>query len=260
LLLGLVTGLLTLAMAASAQASVRLRGVEVGGYPTIRATVVVSGQVGSVPRFTENGKAVSGLSAQNLGRAKSVVLAIDRSRSMAGRPLFDAIAAARAFVARKSPSDRIAIVAFGAHALKLTGFSSATIDAQGALRTVDVDGRSGTALYDALALSARMLGKESARGRVVVLLTDGHDVSSKNTLATAVAAAHASGTAVYPVAVATDKLSTDVLKLMSRETGGAFHRAASSEALKSIYARVAAELRHTWRLEYVTAARPGDNL
>ena len=247
-------------MAASAQASVRLRGVELGGYPTIRATVVVSGPVGSLPRLTENGEAVSGLSAQNLGRAKSVVLAIDRSRSMAGRPLFDAIAAARAFVARKSPNDRVAIVAFGAHALKLTGFSSATIDAQGALRTVDVDGRSGTALYDALALSARMLGKESARGRVVVLLTDGHDVSSKSTLAAAVAAAHASGTAVYPVAVATNKLSTDVLKLISRETGGAFHRAASSEALKSVYAKVAAELRHTWRLEYVTAARPGDKL
>ena len=257
---GLASVLAALVTTGSAAAKVTLRGVEVGGYPTVRATVVTTGPAGSRPTLTENGQAVSGFSAQNLGRAKSVVLAIDRSRSMAGRPFFDAVAAARAFVARKSPSDRVAIVAFGAHALKLTGFSSATIDAQGALRTVDVDGASGTALYDALTLSAHMLGKESARGRVVVLLTDGHDVSSKSSLATAVAAAHASGTAVYPVAVATDKLSTDVLRLMARETGGTFHRAASSDALKSIYARVAAELRHTWRLEYVTAARPGDKL
>ncbi len=198
---GLASVLAALVTTGSAAAKVTLRGVEVGGYPTVRATVVTTGPAGSRPTLTENGQAVSGFSAQNLGR-----------------------------------------------------------DAQGALRTVDVDGASGTALYDALTLSAHMLGKESARGRVVVLLTDGHDVSSKSSLATAVAAAHASGTAVYPVAVATDKLSTDVLRLMARETGGTFHRAASSDALKSIYARVAAELRHTWRLEYVTAARPGDKL
>jgi tight adherence protein B len=251
---------LALALPGAASAGVKLRGLDTGGYPTVRATVVTSGPVSSPPRVTENGSPVSGLSAQNLGRQKSVVLAIDRSRSMAGRPFYDAVAAARSFVGRKAAADRIAIVAFGSRAVKLTGFSSATIDAQGALRTVDVDGRSGTALYDALALSARMLGNESGGGRVVVLLTDGHDVSSKSSLANAVAAAHASGTVVYPVAVATDRPSTDVLKLMARETGGTFHRAATSEALTSIYAGIAAELRHTWRLEYSTAARPGDKL
>ena len=259
-LLGLVSGLALIAVAGSADAGVKLRGVEVGAYPTVRATVVTSGTSSAWPKLTENGNAVAGLRVQNLGRAKSVVLAIDRSRSMAGRSFFDAVGAARAFVAGKAPGDRVAVVAFGAHALKLTGFSSATIDAQAALRTVDVDGRSGTALYDALALSARMLGKESARGRVVVLLTDGHDVSSTSSFAGAVAAAHSFGAVVYPVAVATDPGSTNVLRKMARETGGTFHRAASSNALKSIYAGIAAELRHTWRLEYVTAARPGDRL
>jgi tight adherence protein B len=179
---------------------------------------------------------------------------------MAGRPFFDAIGAARSFVADKSPNDRVAVVAFGAHAVRLTGFSSAMIDAQAVLRTVDIDSHSGTALYDALAISSQMLGGETARGRVVVLLTDGHDVSSKRTLAEAVAAAHASGTVVYPVAVATDPASSEILRRLARETGGSFHRAASSDSLRAVYAEIAAELRHTWRIEYVTAARPGERL
>jgi tight adherence protein B len=259
-LVGLVSAFAVLALAATSSASVLLRGVDVGAYPTVRATVVTS-QVSNVPpTLTENGNGVVGLTARNLGHAKSVVLAIDRSRSMAGRSFLDAVMAARAFVADKSASDQVAIVAFGSRALKLTGFSSATIDAQAALRTVDVDSRSGTALYDALRLSAQMLATQGARGRVVVLLTDGHDVSSSSSFADAVAAAHVAGAVVYPIGIATDANSTDVLRRMAHETGGTFHRAASSSALRAIYAGIAAELRHTWRLEYVTAARPGDKL
>jgi len=51
----------------------------------------------------------AGLVAQNLGRAKSVMLGVDRSRSMKGKPLREAVAAARAFVAAKPRADRIAV-------------------------------------------------------------------------------------------------------------------------------------------------------
>ena len=78
------------------------------------------------------------------------MLAIDRSQSMAGQSLRDAIAAARAFVATKPSSDRIAVVAFGAKAVQLTGFSSSTTDADNALRTLEVDRVPGTALNGAV--------------------------------------------------------------------------------------------------------------
>jgi hypothetical protein len=45
-------------------------------------TLVSSKPTTKAPKVTENGRPVSGLHAENLGRAKSVVLAVDRSRSM----------------------------------------------------------------------------------------------------------------------------------------------------------------------------------
>ena len=55
--------------------------------------------VGSAPKLTENGHAVVGFHAVNLGREKSVMLLIDRSQSMIGQAITDASAAARQFVA-----------------------------------------------------------------------------------------------------------------------------------------------------------------
>ena len=258
LLLAFCLAALTAPLAAGA--SVSLRGVDLHGYPTVRATLVAPVASDQAPTLTENGQAVAGLTAQNLASTKSVVVAVDRSRSMAGRSLDDAVAAARAFVAAKAASDRVAVVVFGSRAVQLTGFSSSTIDADDALRTMAVDSKSGTALYDGLTLSARMLSSENGRARVVVLLTDGRDVSSQRSLQDAVAAARKAGALVYPIAIGGADATRQPLRQLARETGGTFHAAASSSTLKSVYSSIAAELRRTWRLEYVTAARPGEKL
>jgi tight adherence protein B len=244
----------------AAGASVSLRNVDVSGYPTFRATVVAPVASKTPPTATENGARVVDLQAVNLASAKSVVVAIDRSRSMAGPKLHDAVAAAREFLATKAASDRIAVVVFGSRALQLTRFSTATIDSDDALRTLALDSKNGTSLNDALALSARMLSHEEGRARVVVLLTDGKDVSSEESLTEALAAAHRSATAVYPIAIGGSNATTAPLRRMARETGGTFKSAATSASLSSVYASLAAELRRTWRLEWVTAARPGDTL
>ena len=256
----LAVGLAALLVPTAATASVRLRGIDPSGYPTVRATLVAPVASDQAPTLTENGKPVVDLNAQNLASAKSLVVALDRSQSMAGKKLDDATAAARAFVAAKAGSDRIAVVVFGSHAVQLTRFSSSTIDADDALRTMAVDSKSGTALYDALALSGRMLSAEEGRARVVVLLTDGQDVSSSNSLADAIKAAHKAGVLVYPIAIGGSDATTSPLRQMARETGGTFHAAASSKALAAVYTSIASELRRTWRLEYITAARPGETI
>jgi len=256
----LAAALVALLAPVAASANVSLRGVDATGYPTLRAAVVSPVASSQPPTLTENGQRVVDLTAQNLASAKSVVIAVDRSRSMKGRQLDDAIAAARNFIAAKGGSDRIAVVVFGSHAVQLTGFSSSTIDSDDALRTMSVDARSGTALYDALALSAGMLAKEVGRARVIVLLTDGQDVSSTSSLAQSVEAAKKASALVYPIVIGGADATRQPLRQMARETGGTFHGAASSAALKGVYTSVAAELRRTWRLEWVTAARPGEKL
>jgi tight adherence protein B len=249
-----------LAIPVAADASVTLRSVDAGGFPTVRLTVVSPVAASAPPTVTENGRRVVGLSAVNLASSKSVVVAIDRSRSMSGAKLADALQAAREFLHAKAPSDRVAVVAFGSRAVQLSPFSSSTAEADDALRTLAVDKANGTALYDALQLSANALGSQDGRSRVVVLLTDGKDVSSKVSLADALATTHAAGTLVYPIAIGGDSATTAPLKQMATETGGSFKAAASSSSLSAVYSSIASELKRTWLVQYVTAARPGEKL
>jgi tight adherence protein B len=252
--------LVALAVPVTASASLVLRHVDASGYPTIRATLVAPVPAEAPPTLTENGRRVVDLRASSLASAKSVVVAIDRSRSMSGAKLAAAAAAAREFLHAKAGSDRVALMVFGSRAVQLTPFSGSTTDADDALRTLAVDAKEGTALNDALQLSATALERQVGRARVVVLLTDGKDVSSKASLDDALATAAKDGVLVYPIAIGGGDATTAPLRRMADETGGGFKAAATTSALSSVYASIAAELKRTWRLEYVTAARPGETL
>jgi tight adherence protein B len=256
--IGLLSLLALLATATTASAGVRLNGVDFGAYPTVGATIVTSATSTTVPKLLENGRPVNGLQAVNLGRCKNVVLALDTSRSMAGKPLAEAGAAATAFVASKPGCDRMALVTFGQRATQQGPFSSSTIDADNALRNLTVGANSGTALWDAVDLSARVLASQPG-GRVVVLLTDGDDVGSRTSETAALASLHRAGAIVYPIAFGA-KADVSGLKRLATETGGSFHAAGSSGTLAAIYSSIARELMHTWRLRYLTTARPGDQL
>ncbi len=251
--------IIALAVPAASTAGVRLRGVDASAYPKIRATFVVSGPVRTKPALVENGQAVTGLLATNLGRDKSVALAIDTSRSMSGAPIVHAALAARSFVAARRPGDRIALFSFGYRASQQSRFSTATIDVDAALRTLAVDERQGTALYDAVVTASRALAAEDGGGRVIILLTDGKNVAKGATEDDAIAAAQKAGAVVYPIGVGNDVAKASLAR-MARETGGSFYSTPSAKTLKRAYAAVSAELQRTWRLEYFTTVRPGNDL
>jgi tight adherence protein B len=235
---------------------VRIAGVDTSSYPQVRVTVVASAGAAQ-PQLSENGIPAAGLQEVNLGRAKSVVLAVDRSQSMAGAKLRNATAAARAFVAAKGPNDQIQVVTFGHQAVALTGFSSSGADADAALAGLTVDAHTGTALWDAIVRSATALARQGQPGRVIVVVTDGRDVSSSASFAGAVAAAHAAHAAVYAIGIAGPGFTPGPLRELAARTGGLYREASSSAQLAALYASISRTLAHTWQLHYVTAARPG---
>ena len=243
---------------AGAAGGTRITGVDTGAYPAIRVTVVTPQPTAKPPKLTQDGEPVMGFAAKNLGREKSVVMVFDRSQSMHGRALKDATAAARAFVRSKPTRDRVAVVAVGKQAFQLTGFSPAASEADSALRTLEVDKVRGTALYDAVVLSSRLLDDEVSQARVLVLLTDGQEVSSKASLDDAISAARAAHVTVYPIGIESASFKPAPLKRLAAETGGRYTGAAGTAGLRSIYAALARELRRTWQLTYFTTARPGD--
>ena len=101
-----------LALPAAAAAAVQLGRVDASAYPTMRASVVSPAGASIAPTIWENNQPVAGLQEQNLGRIKAIATLIDRSQSMHGKPIADAIGAARSFVGAKNPVDQLAVIAF----------------------------------------------------------------------------------------------------------------------------------------------------
>jgi tight adherence protein B len=247
-----------LALPAAAAGSVKFAAVDRSGYPTLRVTIVTSSPSSREPLLRENGTPVQGIEAENLGRCANVVLGIDKSQSMRGKALADASAAARRFTADKPSCTRIEIVAFGSSATELTGMSSATIDADYALKTIEVDGKQGTALWDAVALASKSLDEQASGGKVLILLTDGADTASEQSADEAIAAARKAGVSVFPIGIESDQFDPAALQRLASETGGTYHGASGTSSLATVYSQIQRELERTWRLSFPTAARPGD--
>ena len=182
---------------------------------------------------------------------------------MAGTKLADALDAARAFLAHEGRRPtRSPWSAFGSQAVQLTPFSQSTADADDALRLLTVDSKTRHgALRRAAALAASSLRTQLGRARVVVLLTDGKDVSSQTSLTGRAGdrARHAARSSTRSRSAATAR-PPQPLQQIATETGGSFKSAATSASLNAVYASIASELKRTWRVEYVTAARPGEKL
>jgi tight adherence protein B len=252
--------LIVLALPTAAAAAVQLRGVDASSYPTIRASVLSPKGASTRPAITENGQAVAGLQTTNLGRAKAIALVIDRSQSMRGKPLTEATAAARAFMAAKQSADEVSVFAFGSAPLALSPFSTFTGEGDAALARLRPDSARGTAFYDAISVAAQALKNQPLPGRVIIVLTDGADNASKRTIEQAITAARDANAAIYSIGIEGKGFTSDPLFEVAGATGGQYYGAASTSDLRSVYGTIAETLKRTWRIQYVTTARPGDQI
>ncbi len=252
---------LCLLLPGAASAAIHIRGVDTSSTGTVRVTVVTDRPVAKAPTLTENGRPVVLAGPPlNLGSEKSVVLAIDRSRSMGGQPLQTATTAGQAFVNSKPSADQIAVSTFASRATPPTPLSTGTTDADVALRAVALDPHSGTRMYDDLMLDVAALAHQDLAGRVIILVTDGNETTSKATLDDVVSAARRASVSIYVVGIESRLYNPTPLQTLAQRTGGSFFAAASPGFIRDIYTGIADELSRTWQVEYVTSARPGDKL
>ena len=243
-------------LAPSAGAAPRISALDTSSFPELRVTIVAP--LGAkAPTLRENGKPVAALSAVNLGRTKSIMLALDRSQSMRGRPLANAIAAAQSFTGAAGAEDHVGVVAFGHSAVALTRSSSSPAEARDQLAGMTVDSKAGTALYDAIVAAADRLGQDDRPGRAIVVVTDGDDVSSLHSFNDAVRAAHKANAAIYAIGIAGPASTPATLRKLASETGGSYRQASTSAELAATYAGLRDELARTWQLSYLTSSRPG---
>ena len=239
-----------------------LSRVDASGFPTVRLVAsVVDG----------SGKAVAGLRPQDLeiregGVAPegtvtlasmvspvAVVLVIDSSGSMAGKPLADAKAAISAMVGSLGAIDEVAILSFNSSVRVVEPLSSDKGRALAGVSSIIAEG--DTAIYDAAESAVALLERiDPKTRRAIILLTDGLDTASRSSRRSAVARLGSGGFPVYAIGLgsAIDRETLDALSAAA--PGGATYLAPGSGDLAAIYAKLSEQLLTEYSVEYRSGA------
>ena len=178
--------------------------------------------------------------------------------------------------ARELPAEKAAMARFIRRVLR-RGDAAALIEMAGDARTVvdfspdaneletslkKIDARAGTGLYDTLIEAAEMLGKREGR-RVMILITDGNDTTSKDDYHAALAAVTEIDASIFAVVIrpiagisGRSVRGENVLTSLSEMTGGQAFFPAGAEELDRFFDELSDVLR-TQYLIGITPAAPG---
>ena len=183
----------------------------------------------------------------------SLVVLLDTSNSMRGKPLTAALDAAQTLIDQKSSRSEVAVYGFSQRPYVIHQWATDRSAFQASLASVGVT--HGTALWDAVTYASQELRGRTGSSKAIVVLTDGADISSTATAASATAVARSVGAHVYAVGLpGVRSEATDVQALVD-ETGGDFIRVSSLTDLKSVYAGLATRLKQQYQLSYQSQLR-----
>jgi tight adherence protein C len=193
-----------------------------------------------------------------LGASKEVpvafVLAMDVSGSMnASDKLGQAKNAADTFLGSLRPEDSAALLAFSDRVQEIVPLTGDKGALQAGVNTLQAGGN--TAIYDALYASAEVLNKAPAgKRRVIILLTDGTDTSSRYAAPVAADVARNAGAVVYTIGLGPDP-NDAILKSLGESGGGKYFKAPSVADLNAIYKAISIELNSQLVVKYHSNAR-----
>ena len=261
--LGLAAIAALVAAAAASSASTPLAIVEAGGvvYPDhayILTLPTARALSRSDVKVTENGAPVDGLQLIRQGSVQArsaVVIAIDESLSMRGRPITNAFAAARAFAAEASGNEQVAVVSLNGSVKVVQPFTTSTAAIDSALANGPTLAY-GTKIYGALETSLGLLTQANVPSASIIILTDGRNVggvAKPLKVLRALAAAHVR---VFSVGLTSPSFNPAALTQMADLTGGTYVAATSSSQLRPILVELGRRLSHEYLLTYRSLQNP----
>ena len=206
--------------------------------------------------------------------ARDIVFALDISGSMDERDFvtedgsriqrLDAVKRVMSDFIAGRDSDRMALIVFGTKAYVQAPFTEDLDSLQGFLdQTVVGMAGPNTAIGDAIGLAIRTFEASEVEQRLMILLSDGADTSSRMTPVNAAEIAASEGVTIQtigvgdPEASGEDRVDLAALEDIARRTGGSFFFASDEEALSETYALIDEQ---NPRLVDTTSYRPREDL
>jgi Ca-activated chloride channel family protein len=185
-----------------------------------------------------------------------LALMIDSSMSNHQEMMTERDAASHFIQQVMRPEDRMAVYGFDENVTLMANFSGDVNVLQNGVRRI-TDG-AGTSIYDAVVLGSQALAKRgSDRRRVIILVTDAGETTSRTDFESARRAALRSGVLLYTIVIRVVKNENGrntggehALQTITDTTGGAMFFPDSARDLPAIFDRIDNELRTQYRLAY----------
>jgi Flp pilus assembly protein TadB/Mg-chelatase subunit ChlD len=264
LLLGLsvVCGVLALASAASAR-GLQVSVAQGASFPN-RVLVLTLPQRETLTsrqvQITEDGRPVRRLSVtpgdQTGSRTFGVILAIDTSQSMHGQAIAQAMAAARAFSARRPANQQLGVIFFNHAPSVVLPMTTDPVKIGQTLAQAPVLHK-GTRIFDAAGKALQLLGQSGVSAGSVVILSDGADVGSASSLSAVAGAARAKHVRVFTVGLRSPSFDSSSLKGLAASAGGSYGEAASAGSLAGIFSSLATRFANEYLVRYQSLSALG---
>jgi Ca-activated chloride channel family protein len=182
----------------------------------------------------------------------TVALGVDRSWSMAGKPLDLAKQASQSFLRQLKPGDRSTVLAISSTADVIAPLSTDRVTQSRAIAALDP--WSTTALRDAVVKTLDRLAPEGGR-QALVVFSDGTDRYSQASADVMLQRARRGSALVYPIVFG--RAPVAALSDVARLTGGRAFVLRDARGLDGALGSIARELRHQYLLGYAPVARAG---
>ncbi|RMG47663.1 MAG: VWA domain-containing protein [Acidobacteria bacterium] len=216
-----------------------------------RARRPVTGLVAGDFEVLEDGRPQRIVEVSTEERPILAAILIDSSGSMKDRIAAAQEAACR-FIAGLRDGDRAFVIAFDEDVYLIQPVTGDRDALCAAVRSTEAVG--GTALFDALDAAYRVLYREKAERRAIVVLTDGEDTESRLDRKALLTEARVSDVVVYAIGLDVPLLSGARRGLVeiAEETGGRALFIEKPDELGDAYAAIAEELRSLYQIVYAS--------
>lgn len=192
----------------------------------------------------------------------SMGILIDDSGSMRDKRAKVA-AAALALVKASNPQDEVFVVNFNDEAYLDVPFTNDIAKLEEGLQKID--SRGGTAMRDAISMSIDYMKQKAKKDKKVILVvTDGNDTASVETLEKLVAKARQSEVLIYAIGILSEeepresKKAQRALKALTEASGGMAHYPKQLPDVEKMSVQVAQEIRNQYIIVYAPAIQELD--
>ena len=174
-----------------------------------------------------------------LKQSFDVTFSLDESGSISNRNFQTMKNESIELISKLSDKDRVATFAFGNHVRRINSFVDKNSAINGIKTIVQANGR--TVMYDSIynAIQEYKLYSNDKATKIIILVTDGYDNSSRYSREYVVNLAKQNNIVIYTVGVGSTDTTT--LKTIANETGGQYYYINNFSSLDSVFEQIVVE-------------------